>query len=124
MTINVSQLGTKAKSKNEMYRILTVEAKIYLPPQKECSIYFIRNIFHGRKKEDIRLLLISMSGFICRRSQGCPTNCNLRIKDLVWFIQSKWNNGSDYLPDDIENKNISRQWLWNLCKCTNNKKFR
>ena len=76
MTINVSQLGTKAKSKNEMYRIITVEAKIYLPPQKECSIYFIRDIFHGRKKVDIRLLLISMSGFICRRSQskGCPTN--------------------------------------------------
>ena len=76
MTINVSQLGTKAKSKNEMYRILTVEAKIYLPPQKECSIYFIRDIFQGRKKVDISLLLISMSGFICRRSQskGCPTN--------------------------------------------------
>ena len=32
MTINVSQLGTKAKSKNEIYRILTVETKIYLPP--------------------------------------------------------------------------------------------
>ena len=76
MAINVSQLGTKAKSKSEMYRILTVEAKIYLPPQKECSIYFIRDIFHGRKKVDIRLLLISMSGFICRRSQSkcCSTN--------------------------------------------------
>ena len=76
MTINVSQLGTKSKSKNEMYRILLVEAKIYLPPQKEWSIYFIRDIFHGRKKVDIRLLFISMSGFICRRSQsnGCPTN--------------------------------------------------
>ena len=76
MTINVNQLGTKAKSKNEMYRMLTVVAKIYLPPQKKCSIYFIRNLFHGRIKVDIRLLLISMSGFICRRSQskGCPTN--------------------------------------------------
>ena len=76
VTINISELGTKAKSKNKMYRILTVEAEIYLPPQKECSIYFIRDIFHGRKKVDIRLLLISMSGFICRRSQSksCPTN--------------------------------------------------
>ena len=76
MTINVSQLGTKAKSKIEMYRILTVEAKIYLPPQKECSIYFIIDIFYGRKKVDISLLLISMSGFIYRRSRskGCPTN--------------------------------------------------
>ena len=60
MTINVSQLGTKAKSKNEMYRILAVEAKICLPPQKECFIYFIRDIFHKKKKGDISLLLILM----------------------------------------------------------------
>ena len=50
MRINVNQLGAKARSKHEMYRILTVEAKIYLPPQKECSIYFIRDIFQGKKK--------------------------------------------------------------------------
>ena len=53
MSINLAQLGTKAKSKNEMYRILTVEAKIYLPPQKECSIYIIRDIFLGQKKVTI-----------------------------------------------------------------------
>ena len=59
-TINVSELEVKARSKNEMYRLLTVEAKIYLPPQKECSIYFIRDIFHGQKKIllDYRLNLI------------------------------------------------------------------
>ena len=59
-----------------MYRILTVEFKIYLPPQKECFIYFIRDIFHSKKKIDISLLLISISGFICRRNQskGYPTN--------------------------------------------------
>ena len=50
IAINLAQLGNKAKSKNEMYRILTVEAKIYLPPLKECSIYFIRDIFLGKKK--------------------------------------------------------------------------
>ena len=50
MSINVNQLGAKARSKHEMYRILTVEAKIYLPPQKECSIYFIRDIIQGKKK--------------------------------------------------------------------------
>ena len=50
MSINVKQLGAKARSIHEMYRILTVEAKIYLPPQKECSIYFIRDIFQGNKK--------------------------------------------------------------------------
>ena len=45
MSINVNQLGAKARSKHKMHRILTVEAKIYLTPQKECSIYFIRDFF-------------------------------------------------------------------------------
>ena len=66
MIINLSQLGSKAKSKNEMYRILTVEAKIYLPPQKEWSIYFIRDIFHGKKKVSIYKYGNLILGFILR----------------------------------------------------------
>ena len=49
MTINMNQLGSKARSKNEMYRLLTVEAKISLPPLIECSIYFIRDILMVKK---------------------------------------------------------------------------
>ena len=48
--INISSLGMKAQTKNKLYRILTVEAKLYLPPQKETSIYFIRGVVNGRKK--------------------------------------------------------------------------
>ena len=48
--INLNLLGMKAQTKNELYRLLTVEAKLYLPPQKETSIYFIRGIINGGKK--------------------------------------------------------------------------
>ena len=48
--INLNSLGVKAKTKNELYRLLTTEANMYLPPQKETSIYFIRDIIHGRKR--------------------------------------------------------------------------
>ena len=75
-TINVSQLGVKARSKHEMYRLLTVEAKIYLPPQKECSIYFIRDIFHGQKKVNRDQFFTFALGIVCRRSksEGCSSN--------------------------------------------------
>ena len=43
-TINVSEPGVKARSKNEMYRLLTVEAKIYLPPRSN-SRYNLLEIF-------------------------------------------------------------------------------
>ena len=40
--LNLQILGTKMQTKNEMYLLLTVEANIYLPLQKETSIYFVR----------------------------------------------------------------------------------
>ena len=49
--INLNMLGIKVKTKNELYRLLTKEANLYLPSQKETLIYFVRDIVHGRKKE-------------------------------------------------------------------------
>ena len=54
--INLNSLGVKAKTKNELYRLLTTEANMYLPPQKETSIYFIRDIIH-KKKSKIKVYL-------------------------------------------------------------------
>ena len=48
--IDISSLGMKAQTKNEYYRILKVEVNLYLPPQKETSIYFIWEVVNGRKK--------------------------------------------------------------------------
>ena len=49
-SLNLNMLGLKARTKNEMYRLLTTEANLYLPPQRETSIYFVRDIIHGRKR--------------------------------------------------------------------------
>ena len=48
--VNLIDLGMKARTKSEMYRLLTVDADLYLPPQKKVSIYFIREITTGSKK--------------------------------------------------------------------------
>ena len=56
--LNLSLLGSKAQTKNELYRILTVDAKLYLPPQKETSIYFIRGILNGKKRVFVFFMLI------------------------------------------------------------------
>ena len=48
--INLNMLSIKARTKNELYRILTTEAGLYLPLQKETSIYFVRDIIKGRRK--------------------------------------------------------------------------
>ena len=62
--INLNLLGTKAQTKNELYRLLTVKVKFYLPPQKETSIYFVRGIINRRKKVSIKLGSIFNLGFL------------------------------------------------------------
>ena len=54
--INLLEVENVAKIKHEIYRILTVEGGMYLPPEKECSISFISEIWIGDKK--IRLFLL------------------------------------------------------------------
>ena len=47
--LKVTDLSIKAKSKIELYRILTTEGDVFLPPSKEWSIDFIRDIISGKK---------------------------------------------------------------------------
>ena len=50
VNLNLQEIGLKAKSKAEIYRILTVEGELYLPPQKETNMQFISDIIVGDKK--------------------------------------------------------------------------
>ena len=45
----VLDVGIKAKSKLEIYWVLTTEGGIYLPPIKEWNYQFIRDIITGAK---------------------------------------------------------------------------
>ena len=49
-TITTNELGTKAKSKNEFYRLLAKEGNIFLPPQNEASHYYLSDVISGRLK--------------------------------------------------------------------------
>ena len=57
-TLNLVQAGVKAKSKKEVYRVLTSEAGIFLPPIHDAPMDFIREICEGKKKY---VLLVSSS---------------------------------------------------------------
>lgn len=45
----VVDCGVKARSKIEVYRVLTTEGGVYLPPAKECNYKWIRAIITGEK---------------------------------------------------------------------------
>ena len=61
VAVNLLDLGSKARSKYEVYKILTNEGNLYLPPYKECSIEFITDYLEGKKS----INLDSSSGEAC-----------------------------------------------------------
>ena len=43
-------MSAKAKSKYEIYLLLCIEAKIYLPKVDHVTIYFLKDIIAGKRK--------------------------------------------------------------------------
>ena len=50
VTVSRSQLTSKMKSKADIYKILTKEGQVYLPPIDECPMIFIKDILMSKKK--------------------------------------------------------------------------
>ena len=49
-TITNYELGTKAKSKSEVCRLLSIKGKVYLPPASEANHNFISDVISGKLK--------------------------------------------------------------------------
>ena len=51
--LNLLNIGAKAQSKSELYRILVVEGGLYLPPLKETQMLLVSQIAVGDKSVNI-----------------------------------------------------------------------
>ena len=48
--ISAQAFAAKFKSKKEIYQLLTVDAKAYLPTYDCITIFFLKDIISGKKK--------------------------------------------------------------------------
>ena len=48
--LTFAEVDARAKSKAEIYRLLTVEGGVYLPSAKDTNFLFLREIITGSKK--------------------------------------------------------------------------
>ena len=55
VNLNLIDVGGKARSKSELYKLLTVEGHLYLPPYKFCSVDFMADIIEGKRKVNLYL---------------------------------------------------------------------
>jgi hypothetical protein len=56
VSTSVPALISKARSKNEVYRILATEGNIYLPRKKSCDLYFLKQLCLGEKNVSMLFL--------------------------------------------------------------------
>ena len=54
INLNWKDAAVKGRSKREIYQILTMKGKFYLPPETQTTSDFIHDIMVGKKK--VRLL--------------------------------------------------------------------
>ena len=78
--LTVLDWGIKGMSKIEIYRILTTEGGVDLPPAKECNYQFIRAIFAGDKK-------VSSASYRCRAHKR--KRCKMNSSSIVQRVGSR-----------------------------------
>ena len=94
----------KCKSKNELYNLLSREGKIFLPPAKDWTQKFMRELMHSEKRH-IKLNKV--------RVIQVPQYEGLYVKDIIKFAKTKIRI-EEYLPEFEYHKDPNRQWLCNL----------
>jgi hypothetical protein len=57
--LDIGHAKAVAQTNHEIYRILTVEGELYLPPEKSVGLFFIRDIMTGKKKVRLRYPLLN-----------------------------------------------------------------
>ena len=56
-----STLAAKAKSKYEVYQLLAIEAKLYLPKVDHVTIYFLKDLMSGRRKGKLKIQFLHLN---------------------------------------------------------------
>ena len=100
----VADLSIKCKSKAELYNLLSREGNIFLPPSKDWTQQFMRDLMHWDKRH-IKLNKV--------RVIQVPQYKGLYVNDILKFAKTKIRI-EEYLPEFDYQREPNRQWLCNL----------
>ena len=102
--ITLSDISLKAKSKKEIYMVLTVEGGLYLPPIMDANRNYIRGLINWTK-----LFLYSKNV----KWTKVPQIEKLDLKSILKFGRDNANI-DQYLPEYKYSKFPNKDWLCNV----------
>jgi len=87
----VPEFRAKYKSKREVYNLLAVEAKKYLPPVANVTIYFLKECASGIKRRKFRLQSFTLPYLVLSNEQlrhlSVPNYDTLSLKIILAFAR-------------------------------------
>ena len=102
--LTTKEVGVKCKSKKELYKLLSTEGNLYLPPMLATNKGYLSGVMMRDKKfitcEDDRVIKV-------------PQIEGLTIKEILEFAGSKINI-QEYLPEYDYECEHNKEWLWNM----------
>ena len=114
--ISAQAFAAKFKSKREIYQLLTVDAKAYLPPYDAVTIYFLKDLISGEKK--CKLSIFSDHAFLVVKCADIihvfvPAYEGLGLKEIAEFL-GEHNECHPFFPIGKEQQKLPKQWVVNV----------
>ena len=121
VSLNLLSVSSKARSKCELYKIMTVDGHLYLPPYKYWTIEFMADIIEESRVVSLFLQEYTHITFRLLKpsklsSKACPTYLVLELRAWLSFL-FRTVIGNDICLQSMP-KLLYRDWIANLCKCS------
>ena len=113
--LNWKETALKGRTKKEIYRILTVNGKLYLPPEAQTNSEFVHDIMVGKKKASISILIYQVLKNKDVVIAHVPHIKGLRVHQLLYEARKHWDI-DEYMPDLADDKLPSREYVINVSK--------
>ena len=107
----------KGRSKREIYRILVVKGKYYLPPESQANSTYIHDVMNGKKKvsfmDEIKLLKVLKKKDVIMAY--VPHVDGLRVHQILDEERKHWQI-DEFMPELNDEKLPNREFVVNIGK--------
>ena len=112
--MSLRQISVRARSKKEIYRMLQLEADVYLPPIQQANRKYITEIVSGKRKVSPSNTVQIVFENSQLKTIQVPHLEGLRMSNILSFAKLK-SDIDKYLPVfKRPDKVPDREWTWNL----------
>ena len=110
--MNVGDIKAKFKTKKDVYTFLVLECDVYLPDERHCTIFWLKDLLAGKCKVCTFLLFTSIQTM--KNEQvvviQLPHYDGLRVENFLNFVKTVAALRA-YFPEERDWSKLPRDWI-------------